>query len=962
MMKRMGMSGLFGSLMMFLMLAGIVQGQTTGKKPLTHDVYDAWKSLSHVTPSRDGAWVTWEINPQQGDGWLYLYNMKKHALDSFARGYGARFSPEGDYLVFKIKPQYAVVRKAKKEKKKKEDMPEDSLGILVLKGLSLEKVEKVSSFGVPEKGGSWFWYRREKIYPEKPDTTGMSASEEAKKAYKEKKKAYDKEVKKIKKAKGTDLVVADPVAGRSVVFRDVTGQMISKNGSRLAFITCAKDSLTTAEVYLFTAEGALSKRIFAHTGKVSTAEKVVVDGHGKQVAFLHSADTGDAKVFSLYYWKEGEDSALVAVDTLSPGMPAGWSVSNNKTPWFSDRGSRLFLGTAPKPEPEPEDTLLPEEKYHVDIWNWKDPYLQPMQKLRAEREKKRTWLAVWLPRQKKFVQLATQEVPDVKVPLKGEAPWALGTSNLPYRMLTSWEADWYKDIYRINVETGRQEKLLTKAPSSVSLSPRGDALLWWSVADSCWYGRDLTNGTETNLTGLLPVAFYNELHDTPSNPPPYGYGGWYDDDRHVILYDRFDLWSVDVTGKEKPVCLTNGYGRKNDLRFRRVRLDREKETISPGESLYLGGFQIISKKSGYFTGQADKPSDPVRLVMGDYDYSALMKPEKADLLFWRKGSFEEYPELWTGNMKMQKARKLSLTNPQQREYLWGTVELVEWTSFTGEHLQGLLYKPENFDPSKKYPMIVYFYERSSDGMHRYWAPAPSRSIINRSFYVSNGYLIFVPDITYQVGYPGQSAYNAVISGTQTMLDRYPFIDRERLAMNGQSWGGYQIAYLVTQTDMFRCAFSGAPVSNMTSAYGGIRWGSGMSRMFQYEQTQSRIGGTLWEKTLQYVENSPVFFVPKIHTPLLIMHNDKDGAVPWYQGIEFFVALRRLGKPAWLLEYNNEDHNLTRRADEKDLTIRTLQFYDHYLKGKPAPAWMVYGIPATEKGKTDGYELVPEIKK
>ena len=947
------------SLFFLLSLTAGVFSQTDGKKPLTHDVYDSWKSLRNVTLSKDGRWVAYEVNPQRGDGWLYLYNVKKATLDSFPRGKGARFSPGSDYLVFSIKPQFAKERKAKIEKKKKEEMPKDSLGILVLKELSLQKVEKVKSYGVPEKGGSWFWYRREKIFPEKPDTTGMSLSEETKKAYKEKKEAYDSLKKTIKKAEGTDLVVTDPVAGTSVVFHDVTGQDISKNGKRIAFVTHAKDSLEVEEVYLFGTASATSSRIFRKKGKEITTEKVVLDKAGEQVAFLHSADTGDAKIFTLWFWQKGQDSAVAAVDTLTPGMPEGWCVSDNRKSWFSDNDRRLFLGTAPRPVAEPKDTLPEDEKYHVDIWSWKDPYLQPMQKLQAEKEKKRTWLAVWLPDKKKFVQLGTQEVPAVEVPRKGNAPWALGTSNLPYRMLTSWDADWYEDVYRINVETGETEKLLTKAPSTVKLSPEGRSLLWWCVQDSAWHGRDLNTGKEINLTKELPVAFYNEQHDTPSNPPPYGTSRWYDDDHHVIVYDRYDLWKLDVSGKEKPVCLTGGYGRKHDIRFRRVRLDRREETILPDRQLYLEAFHLHNKQSGFFTVRADRADEPKELVMGDYDYSSLKKPEKADLLFWRKGSFVQYPELWTGDMKMRKARQISVTNPQQKDYLWGTVELVAWTSFTGEKLQGLLYKPENFDPSKKYPMIVYFYERSSDGIHRHWAPAPSRSIINRTFYTSNGYLIFVPDITYRTGYPGQSAYDAVISGTQSMVDRYPFIDRQRLAMNGQSWGGYQIAYLVTRTDMFRCAFSGAPVSNMTSAYGGIRWGSGMSRMFQYEQTQSRIGGTLWEKTLQYVENSPVFFVPKIHTPLLIMHNDKDGAVPWYQGIEFFVALRRLGKPAWLLEYNNEEHNLTRRADQKDLTIRTKQFYDHYLMGKPAPAWMVKGIPAVEKGKTDGYELMPE---
>jgi dipeptidyl aminopeptidase/acylaminoacyl peptidase len=305
------------------------------------------------------------------------------------------------------------------------------------------------------------------------------------------------------------------------------------------------------------------------------------------------------------------------------------------------------------------------------------------------------------------------------------------------------------------------------------------------------------------------------------------------------------------------------------------------------------------------------------------------------------------------------SKKLSVTNPQQSKYLWGTVELVEWMSFDRQKLQGLLYKPENFDPSKKYPMIVYFYERSSDGLYNYSPPAPSASIINRTFAVSNGYLVFVPDIPYVIGYPGQSCYNAVVSGTYALLDRFSFIDKDKLGLDGQSWGGYQIAYLVTQTDLFKCAYAGAAVSNMISAYGGIRWGTGMSRMFQYEHTQSRIGGTLWDKPLQFIENSPIFWVPKINTPLLLMHNDADGAVPWYQSIEFITALRRLDKPAWLLSYNDEDHNLVKRPNRKDISIRKMQFFDHYLKGSLMPYWMKNGISQIEKGKKDGYELVKD---
>jgi dipeptidyl aminopeptidase/acylaminoacyl peptidase len=300
--------------------------------------------------------------------------------------------------------------------------------------------------------------------------------------------------------------------------------------------------------------------------------------------------------------------------------------------------------------------------------------------------------------------------------------------------------------------------------------------------------------------------------------------------------------------------------------------------------------------------------------------------------------------------------KLSEANPQQLDYKWATRELVEWVTFNGDTMQGMLIKPEDFDPDKEYPMLVYFYERSTNRFNWYAAPKPSRSIINLTTYPSNGYIVFVPDIKYKVGYPGPSAYDCIVSGTQAMCDRYEFIDRNNLGIQGQSWGGYQTAYIITQTDMYKAAMAGAPVSNMTSAYGGIRWGTGRSRAFQYEETQSRIGSTLWERRDLYILNSPLFFADQINTPLLMMHNDEDGAVPWYQGIEFFNALRRLDKPVWMLVYNNAPHNLKRRADMEDLTVRMRQFFDHYLKGAPEPVWMKTGVPALKKGKEFGLEL------
>ena len=444
----------------------------------------------------------------------------------------------------------------------------------------------------------------------------------------------------------------------------------------------------------------------------------------------------------------------------------------------------------------------------------------------------------------------------------------------------------------------------------------------------------------------------------PDNPAPYGIEGWIDDEKHILVRDKYDLWSVDLAGIEAPLNVTKGFGRKNNLTFQYLKLDAESDYIGKNEQMYLSAFNNVNKEAGFFISKLGSTADPLPLYMGKYSFGrGMIKAKKSERLIWQKGNFTESPELYVSDNRLNNMRKLSVTNPQQSKYNWGSVELVEWMSFDRQKLQGLLYKPEDFDPSRSYPMIVYFYERSSETLYGYNPPAPSPSKINITFAVSNGYLVFVPDIPYVVGYPGQSCYNSVVSGTYALLDRYKFIDKNRLGLDGQSWGGYQIAYLVTQTDLYSCAYAGAAVSNMISAYGGIRWESGMSRMFMYEHTQSRIGGSLWEKPLQFIENSPIFWVPKINTPLLLMNNDADGAVPWYQGIEFFTALRRLNKPAWMLSYNDEEHNLVKRPNRKDISIRKMQFFDHYLKGADMPYWMKNGISQIEKGKKDGYELV-----
>jgi len=381
-----------------------------------------------------------------------------------------------------------------------------------------------------------------------------------------------------------------------------------------------------------------------------------------------------------------------------------------------------------------------------------------------------------------------------------------------------------------------------------------------------------------------------------------------------------------------------------------------KVTPLPSASaMLLEVFDYTDKYNGLATAVYGKNVKPALTVLDGHAYTQVRKALDRNVYTWQRANFSESPDIWLcrGN-DFGKALQLTDANPQMKDYNWGTAQLVKWRAYDGKESEGVLYVPENLDPSKKYPMLCVFYETGSEDLYRHYTMEPSWSWVNYPFYVSRGYVIFVPDIHYAPGLPGESCYNYVCSGAEEMCRRYPWIDKERIGIDGQSWGGYQTAYLVTRTDMFACAGSGAPVANMTSAFGGIRWESGDSRQAQYEQGQSRIGRNLWEAPELYIQNSPLFHADRVTTPLLIMHNDQDGAVPWYQGIEMFMALRRLQKPVWMLQYNGEAHNIRARKNRKDITVRLQQFFDHYLKGDPMPKWMKEGIPAVRKGQELGY--------
>jgi dipeptidyl aminopeptidase/acylaminoacyl peptidase len=937
----------------FSSIISVTAARAQAKRPMDHDIYDSWKNIVDQRIADDGRWLSYALNPQDGDAQLYVQRLSGDTRYTVPRGRTAQFA-DGSWLVFLIKPELAETRKAKKEKKKPEQQPKDSLGIMDLTTGTVTKVARVKSFAVPEDRGAWVAYLLE-TEPTSDSAKKSETETEAEPAEQEKAEEGALEPKKGKKD-GTTLVLRNLETGAERQFEKVVEYAFSQDGARLAYTVSAKDGEGDGVFVVRTADGTASAIL---TG-MGDYKALTFDTAGTQLAFLTNRDDYAAtqSEYTLYRWAARDAEAQPAARQGTAGIPDDWWVSEYGSLHFSKTGERLFFGTAPRPEPEVPDSLKPMEweEVKLDVWNWRDPYLQPMQLVNRDRELRRSYRAVALLKNGKIVQLATKDVPDVMLVHDGDGDVALGESDIPYRQRISWDWPGYNDYYLVDVATGARHQLLEELQGSARLSPDGKYLTWWDGHETAWFAMDVKTGQRVNLTAQLPVRVDNELHDWPMIPSSYGAAGWTKGDREFLVYDRDDIWALDPTGRHAPRNVTEGVGRERNLEFRYVSLDPDEEAIDPNARMTLRVFDHTSKASGFARDRVSGTARPEILLMDDHRYGFLRKAENANVVVFSREDFTEDRDLWTSDLSFANPRKISHANPQLAEYRLGTAELTHWRSSDGRLIDGILYKPEEFDSSKKYPMMVYFYEKMSDGLHTFRTPIPGSSTINPLFYVSRGYVVFIPDIYYRVGYPGESAMDCVIPGILSILaDGY--VDPKRIGVQGHSWGGYQIAYMVTQTDIFAAAEAGAPVSDMVSAYGGIRWGSGMSRMFQYEKSQSRIGGTLWNAQQRYIENSPIFWADKVHTPVLMMHNDEDTAVPWYQGIEYFVALRRLHKPVWLLNYNGEPHGLRKYQNRKDFQQRLQQFFDHYLMGAPAPVWLAKGIPATMKGKTLGLELV-----
>jgi dipeptidyl aminopeptidase/acylaminoacyl peptidase len=963
---------------LLLLVAFLPASASAQKRALTQADWDIWKSISGPTITRDGKWAVYSLAPQVGDGELVIRSTNNSTEYRIPRGYlgrpnnvpgglrprggnpeeepsgptvaPAQVTADSRHALVLTYPSKTEFDRASRDRRRGAAITNRAdLAIVRLADGGVTRIERVRSFRLPRNSGAWVAYAVADSSPADSSRTG--AGRGASGAGAEANRATGP-----RRRYGSTIVLRNLGTGAEERLGDVIDYAFDDSAKVFVYAVVSRASDNDG-VYLRNLASGAKATLISGRGDYS---QIAIDRAGAQIAFVTNRDEfgrDDAR-HALYYATRRDLTARPVVTSAEIG--GDMRVAETANVGFTRAGNAVTFGIAgPRQDTLPADSLR--DKAVFDLWHYRDEQLQPTQRLNVARERNRSFQALYHIASRRFARLANDSMPNVSLSDDGRV--GVANSRERYSISAMW-GDAGTDVYLVDGLTGGAKLLREKIHAGASLSPEAKYVTLYH--DGRWSVYHVANGRTVDLT-VPGVSFARETHDTPSPAPAWGIAGWTKGDRSVLVYDRYDIWEFDPTGSRAPVMVTDSLGRTTRVQLRLAMGgggggfggfgggggggggggNAEDRGIDPSKPLLLRGVNEETKSQGFVRDWLNTRRRPELITVADAAFGSLQKADEAEQYLVTKGTYVDFPNLYTGS-DLAKLTRISDANPQQKDYAWGTVELVRWHSADGVPLKGLLYKPEGFDSTKKYPMVVYHYEQLSQNLHNY-SPPTGRNVINATHYASNGWLVFMPDIHYDEGYPGPSALKSIVPGVNMLLAR-GFVDPKGIGIQGQSWGGYQGLYMITQTNIFSAAMLGAPVVNMTSAYGGIRWGSGVARAFQYEAGQSRIGGSIWEKPLRYMENSPLFWLDKVETPVFFMHNDADDAVPWYQGIEAFVALRRLGKEVYLINYNNDVHNPQSRANQKDMAMRMEQFFDHHLRGKPAPEWMKKGVPYLAKGR------------
>ena len=889
------------------------------KKVLTVDDYGRWNRIDSATLSSDGRWATYAYAPAEGDRTLFLRELEgDDEPKKIPMGSAPNFSKDARWLTYTVRPGEEETKKLEKSKKPI---------VTTLTLLNLDSHESMEFTGAVRATFS-------------EDSTYVAIS-------------MGRSGSGGSQSGGSDLLLVELATLHVRNIGNVGSFEFNESGRLLAYTVDAADLAGNGLYLLDLGSNVLrildsSERRYRQLTWDEDGEHLAVLRGQEKKGFLQNEN--DLVVIRNAGARQQETTVYVAAEDQS--FPQEMVISEFSSLSFSEDGSMVFTGLKEQ-QKKPAGEKDGEKRANVDVWHWQDDRVQSVQQRRASRDRRATYAAVLHVAQNKLVQLGDKDL--ARVSILGKGRWAVGVDDSPYRAEISWGGG-RGDYYRVDLKDGKRDAITEALGRPVGNSPDGKHFVF--LKDKQLWVHDLDRGTTTNLSSSAPdVSFVDEDDDHPYEKPSFGIGGWTADGRAVIVNHKFDLWQLPFDGSPG-TNLTGGVGEKDQIRFRYVRLDSEEETIDTTKPLLLSAYGEWTKKSGFFTLAPGEP--PQALIYEDKQMGRPAKASDSDRVLLSMQTFEDFPNYWVTNTKFETPVKVTDANPQQSEYRWGRRVLVDYKNEKGVPLQATLTLPGDYEEGKKYPMLVYFYEKMSQRHHQYSMPQFDDRP-HMSTYASDGYLVLMPDVVYEVGRPGSSALDCVTSAVQAVIDA-GHADPERIVLQGHSWGGYQSSFILTQTDMFAAVVTGAPVTNLVSFHGELYKSSGSVQQGITEKGQVRMGVSPWDDMELYHSQSPVHNVKKITTPFMILHGTDDGAVDWHQGLEYYNAARRNGKQVILLSYPGEGHHLGDRANQIDFQIRMKQFFDHYAKDAPAPDWMKNGVPFLEKETAAPRSAPPADKK
>jgi dipeptidyl aminopeptidase/acylaminoacyl peptidase len=898
----------------FLFLA--VNTAAQDKKVLSIEDYGQWSHIVGTELSDNGNWMAYGLNPNEGNDTLYVKSLSDSEVYELPLGDDAEFSSDSRWVAYTTMPDEET-----REKMEENDQEVyEKAWLLNLDTGEKRSVEQAKGMTFSENGKYWLVHReKENANPNDP--------------------------------RGSDLILHDLQDGATMNIGNVSEYAFNKRSDMLAYLVDAKDK-TGNGVYLRNLDTGtlttLDSDTVHYTGLTwddEDARREQWNSQGRALAVLKGAkiDSLVYRPYKLLVMKnvDGQPSKSVLNPETNDNFPKEMVISDNRSLSWSENGERLFLGIR---EQEPDLEMDQDTIPNVDVFHWKDERIQTVQKQDAEEDRRFTWVASFDPDNSEFARLTDENLRELNFSRHNE--YMIGRDEKPYISDINWGVS-PANLYRVDISSGERTKFADKVKRPMGYSPDGRYYLYQQVSeqDTVLMVYDVEKNEKTNISSSAPVNFLDKEHPYPHENPTYGLAGWTADKEHVIVNHKYDLWMLALDGSEA-VNITQGLGKKEQIEFRYENLDENEEWIDTSEDMLLEAFGEWTKKDGFY--RLKMGQEPQPLLYADASFGDVEKARNSDRVIMTRETFENFPDYYKTTTNFEELEKVTNANPQQSEYAWGRRVLVEYENDRGIKLQGTLTLPANYEPGKEYPMIVYFYEQMSDRHHQYSMPVYDDRP-HMSTYASNGYLVLMPDNVYQTGRPGTSALDCITAATQKVIDE-GYADPDRIGLQGHSWGGYQSSFILTQTDMFATVVTGAPPTNLTSFYNNIYGSTGTNHHGIMEIGQVRMGRgvTPWTHRDTYERENPMYHVPDIETPFMILHGTDDGAVDWMQGLKFYNAARRLDKEVVLLSYPGEGHHLSREANQKDFQVRMMQWFDHYVKGEPAAEWIQEGIPYLKK--------------